>query len=60
MKNGLPLFRFDYVLNALDEQHAFSWDSNNQVSDLMRRLKSYGVANKSYTWTSTDKKMVVK
>ena len=60
IKNGLPLFRFDYVMDALDERHSFNWDSSNQLNNLMRRLKSYGVANKGYEWTSTNNKMVVK
>ena len=60
VKNGLPLFKFDYVLDALDEQHSFTWDDNNQMAELMTIMKQAGSVNKFYTWTSTDNKMVVK
>ena len=60
VKNGLPLFKFDYVLDALDEQHSFKWDDNNQMSELMAIMKQAGSVNKFYTWTSTDGKLTVK
>ena len=60
VKNGLPLFRFDYVMDALDEEHAFTYDDNNQMAELMAIMKQAGSVNKFYTWTSTDNKMVVK
>ena len=60
VKNGLPLFKFDYVLDALDEQHAFPWDDNNQMAELMAIMKKAGSVSKFYAWTSTDNKMVVK
>ena len=60
MKNGLPLFKFDYVMDALDEQHSFKWDDNNQMAELMAIMKNAGSVNKFYTWTSADNKMVVK
>ena len=60
VKNGLPLFKFDYVMDALDEEHAFTWDDNNQMAELMAIMKNAGSVSKFYTWTSTDNKMVVK
>ena len=60
VKNGLPLFKFDYVMDALDEQHSFTWDDNNQMAELMTIMKNAGSVNKFYEWTSTDNKMVVK
>ena len=60
VKNGLPLFRFDYLMDELDEQHSFTWDDNNQMSELMTIMKQAGSVNKFYQWTSTDNKMVVK
>ena len=60
VKNGLPLFKFDYVMDALDEEHAFTWDDNNQMAELMAIMKNAGSVNKFYAWTSTDNKMVVK
>ena len=60
VKNGLPLFRFDYLMDALDEQHAFKYDDNNQMAELMTIMKQAGSVNKFYTWTSTDNKLTVK
>ena len=60
VKNGLPLFRFDYVMDALDEEHAFTYDDNNQMAELMAIMKQAGSVNKFYTWTSTDGKLTVK
>ena len=60
VKNGLPLFKFDYVIDALDGQHSFTWDDNNQMSELMTIMKQAGSVSKFYTWTSTNNKMVVK
>ena len=60
VKNGLPLFKFDYVMDALDEQHAFTYDDNNQMAELMAIMKNAGSVNKFYEWKSTDNKMVVK
>ena len=60
VKNGLPLFKFDYLMDALDEEHAFKWDDNNQMAELMTIMKQAGSVSKFYTWTSTDNKMVVK
>ena len=60
VKNGLPLFKFDYVLDALDEQHSFTYDDNNQMSELMAIMKNAGSVNKFYAWTSTNGKMTVK
>ena len=60
VKNGLPLFKFDYVIDALDEEHSFKWDDNNQMAELMTIMKNAGSVNKFYQWTSTDNKMVVK
>ena len=60
VKNGLPLFRFDYLMDALDEQHAFTWDDNNQMAELMTIMKSAGSVSKFYQWKSADGKMVVK
>lgn len=60
VKNGLPLFKFDYLMDALDEQHAFTWDDNNQMAELMAIMKQAGSVNKFYTWTSTNGKMTVK
>ena len=60
VKNGLPLFKFDYVLDALDEQHSFTWDDNNQMAELLAIMKKAGSVSKFYAWTSTDNKMVVK
>ena len=60
VKNGLPLFRFDYLMDELDEQHSFTWDDNNQMSELMTIMKQAGSVSKFYTWTSTNNKMVVK
>ena len=59
VKNGLPLFRFDYLMDALDGQHAFTWDDNNQMAELMTIMKQAGSVSKFYIWTSTDNKMVV-
>ena len=60
VKNGLPLFKFDYVLDALDEQHAFPWDDNNQMAELMAIMKNAGSVSKFYQWTSTNGKLTVK
>ncbi len=60
VKNGLPLFKFDYVIDALDEQHSFKWDDNNQMAELMTIMKQAGSVSKFYQWTSADNKMVVK
>lgn len=60
VKNGLPLFKFDYVLDALDEQHAFKYDNNNQMAELMAIMKQAGSVSKFYQWTSTNGKMTVK
>lgn len=60
VKNGLPLFKFDYVLDALDEQHSFKWDGNNQMAELMAIMKQAGSVSKFYEWKSADGKMVVK
>lgn len=60
VKNGLPLFRFDYLMDALDEQHAFKWDDNNQMAELMTIMKQAGSLNKFYQWKSADNKMTVK
>jgi hypothetical protein len=60
VKNGLPLFKFDYVLDALDEQHSFKYDDNNQMAELMTIMKQAGSVNKFYEWKSTDNKMTVK
>ena len=60
VKNGLPLFKFDYVLDALDEQHSFKWDDNNQMAELMAIMKQAGSVNKFYEWKSTDGKLTVK
>ena len=60
VKNGLPLFKFDYVLDALDEQHSFKWDDNNQMAELMALMKQAGSVNKFYEWKSADNKIVVK
>ena len=60
VKNGLPLFRFDYLMDALDEQHAFTWDDNNQMSELMAIMKQAGSVSKFYTWKSADGKLTVK
>ena len=60
VKNGLPLFKFDYVLDALDEQHSFKWDDNNQMAELMAIMKQAGSVNKFYEWKSADGKLTVK
>lgn len=60
VKNGLPLFRFDYVLDALDEQHSFKWDGNNQMAELLAIMKQAGSVNKFCEWKSTNGKLVVK
>ena len=60
VKNGLPLFKFDYVMDALDEQHSFTYDDNNQMAELMAIMKQAGSVSKFYTWTSTNGKLVVK
>ena len=60
VKNGLPLFKFDYVIDALDEQHSFKWDDNNQMAELMTIMKQAGSVNKFYTWKSADGKLTVK
>ena len=60
VKNGLPLFKFDYVMDALDEQHAFKYDDNNQMAELMAIMKQAGSVNKFYAWTSTNGKLTVK
>ena len=60
VKNGLPLFKFDYVMDALDEQHSFTWDDNNQMAELLAIMKKAGSVSKSYAWTSTNGKMTVK
>ena len=60
VKNGLPLFRFDYVMDALDEEHAFKWDDNNQMAELMTIMKQAGSVNKFYEWKSADGKLTVK
>ena len=60
VKNGLPLFKFDYVMDALDEEHSFKWDDNNQMAELMTIMKQAGSVNKFYTWKSADGKLTVK
>ena len=60
VKNGLPLFKFDYVMDALDEEHAFTWDDNNQMAELMAIMKQAGSVNKFYEWKSADGKLTVK
>ncbi|MCH4162600.1 MAG: hypothetical protein LKF39_06665 [Lactococcus raffinolactis] len=60
VKNGLPLFKFDYVLDALDEQHSFKWDDNNQMAELMAIMKQAGSVSKFYQWKSTNGKLTVK
>ena len=60
VKNGLPLFKFDYVIDALDEQHSFKWDDNNQMAELMAIMKQAGSVNKFYQWKSADGKLTVK
>lgn len=60
VKNGLPLFKFDYVLDALDKQHSFTYDDNNQMAELMAIMKQAGSVNKFYQWKSADGKLTVK
>ena len=60
VKNGLPLFKFDYLMDALDEQHAFKWDDNNQMAELMAIMKQAGSVSKFYEWKSTNNKLTVK
>ena len=60
VKNGLPLFRFDYLMDALDEEHAFTYDDNNQMAELMAIMKNAGSVNKFYQWKSADGKLTVK
>lgn len=60
VKNGLPLFRFDYLMDALDEQHSFKWDDNNQMAELMAIMKNAGSVSKFYQWKSTNGKLTVK
>ena len=60
VKNGLPLFRFDYLMDALDEQHAFKYDDNNQMAELMAIMKNAGSVSKFYQWKSADGKLTVK
>lgn len=60
VKNGLPLFKFDYLMDALDEQHAFTWDDNNQMAELLAIMKNAGSVSKFYTWKSADGKLTVK
>ena len=60
VKNGLPLFKFDYVIDALDEEHSFKWDDNNQMAELMAIMKNAGSVNKFYEWKSADGKLTVK
>ena len=55
IKDGLPLFRNDYVLEKLDDKHAFDLnDDNNQLKRLSR-----SVNNRVIEFVSTDNKMVV-
>lgn len=60
VKNGLPLFKFDYVLDALDEQHSFTWDDNNQMAELMAIMKQAGSVSNGYAWKSTNGNMMIK
>ncbi|MGB4825185.1 MAG: hypothetical protein WBP82_09825 [Leuconostoc mesenteroides] len=55
VKNGLPLFKNDYVLSKLDDKHAF--DFNDEYNQLRRLSRS--VIRQTIKFTSTDNKMVV-
>ena len=55
VKNGLPLFRNDYVLSKLDDKHSF--DFNDEYNQLRRLSRS--VIRQTIKFASTDGKMVV-
>ena len=55
IKNGLPLFKNDYVLSKLDDKHSFDfYDEYNQL-----RRVSRSVIRQTICFVSTDNKMVV-
>ena len=55
IKNGLPVFKNDYVLDKLDDKHSFDfYDEYNQL----RRL-SRSVIRQTIEFVSTDNKIVI-
>ena len=55
VKNGLPVFKNDYVLSKLDDKHSF--DFNDEYNQLRRLSRS--VIRQTIEFTSTDGKIVV-
>ena len=55
VKNGLPVFKNDYVLSKLDDKHSF--DFNDEYNQLRRLSRS--VIRQTIEFASTDGKMVV-
>lgn len=55
VKNGLPLFKNDYVLEKLDDKHSF--DFNDEYNQLRRLSRS--VIRQTIEFVSTDGKMII-
>lgn len=55
VKNGLPLFKNDYVLDKLDDKHSF--DFNDEYNQLRRLSRS--VIRQTIEFTSTDNKLTI-
>jgi hypothetical protein len=58
INNGLPLFRHDYVLKKLDDEHALSW-SGNQLKKLVKEMKYKKAESGNFCFKSLDEKLVV-
>lgn len=59
VKNGLPLFKFDYLADELGEWNCFNWDNDNQIVSLMKIMKNAGAVYSGYKWKSTNNKLVI-
>ena len=55
IKNGLPVFKNDYVLSKLDDKHSF--DFNDEYNQLRRLSRS--VNNRVIEFVSTDSKLTI-
>ena len=55
VKNGLPVFKNDYVLSKLDDKHSF--DFNDEYNQLRRLSRS--VIRQTIKFASTDGKMII-
>ncbi len=57
---GLPIFKNEYLVERLDDEHSFDWDSEDNQLQIFAQALKYSDRNAIFEFASTDNKLVVR